>query len=167
MSRTFRLLQDISLECHLVQVDPMFSRRGVQIPNAFPTLVSVSCDLVSCHVTALEWLLMINLRWLDCDTPFLFIFACVCESSFSGFGTSNDTSFTDEGVSQCGLAMIYVSNHRHVADVVLLVHDLTDLVCRKIHLNWKTNICKNSRREDRILGCRTIGRKTIGRNDNW
>ena len=35
--------------------------------------------------------------------------------------------------------MVHVGNHRHVTDVFLIVHDLTDLVYREIHLETERN----------------------------
>ena len=39
----------------------------------------------------------------------------------------------DEGVSESGFTMIDVSDNGHITDVLLLVHDLTDLVNRKVN----------------------------------
>ena len=74
------------------------------------------------------------LRGLDGNTAVLLILSGIGETSLTSFGTSNDTGFTDEGVSQGGFTVIHVSDDGHVTDVVLLVHDRTDLVNRKVHL---------------------------------
>ena len=47
--------------------------------------------------------------------------------------TCDDAGFADEGVGERGLAVVHVGNHRHVTDVPLLIHDLTDLVDREVH----------------------------------
>ena len=39
----------------------------------------------------------------------------------------------DEGVSESGFTMIDVSDNGHITDVLLLVHDLTDLVNREVN----------------------------------
>ena len=75
-----------------------------------------------------------GLRRLDGDATFLFVFTGVGESSFSSFGTGDDTSLGYKGVSQSWLSMIYVSNDGHVSDVLLLVHHPTDFVYCKVHL---------------------------------
>jgi hypothetical protein len=36
--------------------------------------------------------------------------------------------------------VINVSNHGHVSDVLLLVHELTDLVDREVHLQHKLEV---------------------------
>lgn len=47
---------------------------------------------------------------------------------------SNDTGLAHQGVGQGRLAMVDMSDDRHVPDVRLLVHDPTDLVCSEVHL---------------------------------
>jgi len=69
---------------------------------------------------------------LDGDASFLFVLSGVSESGLTGLAASDDTSFTDKRVSKGRLAVIDVSDDGHVSDVLLLVHDLTDLIYRKI-----------------------------------
>jgi len=69
---------------------------------------------------------------LDGNASFLFVLSGVSESGLTGLAASDDTSFTDKRVSKGRLAVIDVSNDGHISDVLLLVHDLTDLIYRKI-----------------------------------
>lgn len=75
-----------------------------------------------------------NLRGLDGDASFLFVLPGIGEPGLTSPGTGNDTSFADQRVCQRRLAMIDVGNHRHVTDVFLFVHDVTDLVYSEVHL---------------------------------
>lgn len=83
------------------------------------------------------------LRWLDGDATFLLIFPRVSETGLSSAGRGDDTSLWHKRVGQSWLSVIYVRNHRHVADVGLLVHDGTDLVDCKVHLRWCDERKKN------------------------
>ena len=65
---------------------------------------------------------------LDGNTTFLFVSTGVREAGVSSIFAGNDTGLCNKGVSQSGLSMVDVSNHRHVTDVVSVVHDLSDLV---------------------------------------
>ena len=73
-------------------------------------------------------------RRLDGDTTFLFVLSSIRETGLSSLGTSDDTGFGHEGIGQGGLAVIDVGNHGHVPDVLLLVHESTNLVDREVHL---------------------------------
>lgn len=75
-----------------------------------------------------------NLRGFDCNTSFLFVFSSVCSSGFTSFGWGNDTGFGQKRISQRRFAVIDVSNNRHVSDIVLFVHNGTDLVYGEVHL---------------------------------
>jgi hypothetical protein len=55
------------------------------------------------------------------------------EALVSSIGLSNDTGLADKRVSQGRLAVIDVSDHRHVANVRTLVHDHADLVYSEVH----------------------------------
>ena len=78
-----------------------------------------------------------NLRWLNCNTSFLFVFSCVRSSGFTSFSTSNDTGFRQQRIRQSGLAMIDMGNHGHVPNVMFSVHDTTDLGYCKVHLETR------------------------------
>ena len=69
-----------------------------------------------------------HLRRLDGNTSFLLVFACVGKSRLSSPLPGDDASLAHEGVGERGLAVIDVSNHRHVADVRPLVHNSTNLL---------------------------------------
>jgi len=73
-------------------------------------------------------------RRFDCDAAFLLIFSCVGESRLSSFWRSDDASLAHQGVRQRRFAVVDVCNNRHVTNVLLFVHDLTDLVDREVHL---------------------------------
>ena len=73
-------------------------------------------------------------RGLDGDAALLLILPRVGDPRLAGFGRGDDAGLGDERVGQGGLSVINVSNHGHVADVVLLVHDRPDLVDREVHL---------------------------------
>ena len=77
---------------------------------------------------------MNHTRRLDCDAAFLFVFPRVGEPCLAGFRRRDDASLTHEGVGQRRLAVVDVRYHRHVTNVPLFVHDLTDLVDREVHL---------------------------------
>lgn len=49
--------------------------------------------------------------------------------------------------------MIDVGNHRHVTDVVFTIHDLTDLVYRKIHLYRKKKFSLVYKQKNMELVC--------------
>lgn len=84
------------------------------------------CTLSSLHLD-LSPPTQLSSRGLDRDASFLLILAGIGEPCLPCSGTSYDPGFTDEGVCQRRLAVINMSNHRHVADVSPLVHDRTDL----------------------------------------
>ena len=78
-----------------------------------------------------------NLRRLDGDTSLLLVLPGVSGPGLTGFGAGNDTSLGQKGVGQCGLAVVDVSNNTHVTNVMLFVHDPTDLVHGEIDLGNK------------------------------
>jgi len=65
---------------------------------------------------------------LDGDTSFLFILSGIGGSGISSSFTGNDTGFGNEGISECGLSVIDVSNDGHVSDLSSPVLALSDLV---------------------------------------
>ena len=71
---------------------------------------------------------------LDGDAALLLVLAGVGGPRLAGLGRGDDAGLGQERVRQGGLAVVHVGDHGHVADVVLLVHDPTDLVDREIHL---------------------------------
>mmetsp|Transcript_25555 Transcript_25555/g.37753 ORF Transcript_25555/g.37753 Transcript_25555/m.37753 type:complete len:234 (+) Transcript_25555:2125-2826(+) len=70
---------------------------------------------------------------LDGDTSLLLICTCIRVSRSTCMSGRDDTSLTDERISQSRLAVIDVSDHRHVSDVVLVVHDGPHLIGCEIH----------------------------------
>lgn len=68
-----------------------------------------------------------NTSGLDGNTTFLFICAGVSESGGSSLFAGNDTGFANERVGQGRFTVVDVGNHRHVANVRRVVHDLSDL----------------------------------------
>ena len=74
---------------------------------------------------------------LDGNGTILLVLTGVHETGFASLCACDDTGFTDEGVSKGRFAVIDVGNHGHVPDVGPTVHDLTDLVYGKVHLEKK------------------------------
>ena len=65
---------------------------------------------------------------LNGDTTLLLVSTSVSEAGITSILTSNNAGFGDEGIGQGRFTVIDVGNHRHVTDVVTVVHDLTDLL---------------------------------------
>jgi len=65
------------------------------------------------------------------DSSVLFILSCVHVSRISSFGCFNNTSFSNQWVCQSRFSVIDVSNNWQVTDVILVVHNLSNL------FNWK------------------------------
>jgi len=65
------------------------------------------------------------------DSSILFILSCVHVSRISSFGCFNNTSFSNQWVCQSRFSVIDVSNNWQVTDVILVVHNLSNL------FNWK------------------------------
>ena len=80
----------------------------------------------------------LHLRGFDGNTSFLFVFSGICGSGLSSLCGSNNTSLGQQGIGQRGLAVVNVSNHGHVPDIVFPVHDATDLINGKVHLKKLT-----------------------------
>ena len=76
----------------------------------------------------------LHLRGLDGDTSLLLILSCISGAGLASLGGSDDASLGHQGVGQGGLAVVHVGNHGHVPDVPLLVHTLSHLVYREVHL---------------------------------
>ena len=68
-----------------------------------------------------------NTSGLDGNTTFLFICAGVSESGISSLFAGDNSGFCNERVGQGRFTVVDVGNHGHVADVVRVVHDLSDL----------------------------------------
>ena len=89
-----------------------------------------------------------GLRGLDGDASLLLVLPGVGGPALSGLGGGDDTGLGHQGVGQGGLAVVHVGNHGHVPDVPLLVHTLSHLVYREVHLDkvkirtWKREIPK-------------------------
>jgi hypothetical protein len=69
-----------------------------------------------------------NTSGFDGNTTFLFVRSRVGVTSLTGLLLGNNTSTTHERVGKSRLSVIDVSNNRHVTNVMLLVHDLTELI---------------------------------------
>ena len=80
---------------------------------------------------------MIYLRGFDGDASLLLVLPGVGGPGLTSLGSGNDTGLGQKGIGQSGLAVVHVGNHGHVADVVPLVHDATDLVDGEINLEIK------------------------------
>ena len=65
---------------------------------------------------------------LDGNAALLLVFTSVGEAGVASSLAGNDTGFCDEGVGKGALAVVDVSNDRHVADVIRMIHDLADLI---------------------------------------
>lgn len=77
-----------------------------------------------------------HLRGLDSDAAFLLILTSVSEARLPGPRGGDDARLAHEGVGERGLAVVHVSDDRHVSDVGFLVHDGTDLIYCEVHLWW-------------------------------
>ena len=76
-----------------------------------------------------------GLRGLDGDASLLLVLPGIGGPALSGLGGGDNTGLGHQGVGQGGLAVIHVGDHGHVPDVPLLVHTLSHLVYREVHLN--------------------------------
>ena len=85
-------------------------------------------------------------RRLDGDAALLLVLAGVREACLARLRTRDDARLADERVGQRRLAVVDVRDHGHVANVLLLVHDRSDLVHSEIHLQ---------RRAIRLAGLKT------------
>ena len=65
---------------------------------------------------------------LDGNATLLLVFTSVGKAGVASSLASNNAGFCDKGVGKGALAVVDVSNDRHVADVIRRVHDLADLI---------------------------------------
>ena len=73
----------------------------------------------------------------DGDTTLLLVGTSVGGADIASLVAGNNTSFGNEGVSEGGLAVIDVSDDRHVTDLVRLTHDFSNLVNSEVwHIVW-------------------------------
>lgn len=86
---------------------------------------------------------------LDGDAAVLLVLPGVGEAGLSRVLGGDDACLRHERVSQRGLAVVYVRDHGHVPDVVLLVHDLTELVRREVNLRASSSSCKEKTEQER------------------
>lgn len=70
---------------------------------------------------------------LDGDTSSLFVFSGIHVSGISGGLLGDDTGLGNQGVGESRLSVVDVGNDGHVSDVVLLVHDFSDLVSGEVN----------------------------------
>ena len=77
-------------------------------------------------------------RGLNGDSPLLFISSRISGSLPTGLGTGDDPSLTQQGVSQSGLAVVHVGDHRHVTDVMPLAHNGVEFVDTAHHLQHRS-----------------------------
>lgn len=84
---------------------------------------------------------------LDGDAAVLFVLAGVGEASLSRVLGGDDARLGHQRVREGGLAVVDVRDHGHVPDVVLLVHDLTELVRGEVNL-WELSSEQESGRRD-------------------
>jgi len=78
---------------------------------------------------------------LDSDTTFLFVGTGVSGAGVAGLIASNNTGFGNERVCQGRLAVIDVSDNRHVTDLFRVSHDFSNLVnCKVWHLECFKNL---------------------------
>ena len=73
-------------------------------------------------------------RRLDGDAALLLVLARVGEAGLASLGRGDDARLAHERVGERRLAVVDVRNHGHVADVLLLVHERTDLVDGEVNL---------------------------------
>lgn len=73
-------------------------------------------------------------RGLDGDAAVLLILAGVSKARLTRVLGGDDACLRYQGIGKGRLAVVHVRDHGHVAYVVLLVHDLTELVRREVNL---------------------------------
>lgn len=78
-------------------------------------------------------------RRLDRDAALLLVLARVREARLARSRVRDDARLAHERVRERRLAVIDVGNHGHVTNVLLLVHETTDLVHCKVHLYTHTH----------------------------
>lgn len=72
---------------------------------------------------------------LDSNAAVDLFLETVREAGITSIFTGDDAGFCDERVRQGGLSVVDVRNHRHVSDLLSVVHDLADLVeCEVWHV---------------------------------
>jgi hypothetical protein len=79
---------------------------------------------------------------LDGNTSVLLVLTSISKTNVTGIFLGNDTSSSDERIGQSGLAVIDVSNDRHITDVMGLIHNESHLVHSKVHHFRKFIIAK-------------------------
>lgn len=73
-------------------------------------------------------------RRLDADATLLFVVARVREARLARLLVGDDARLTDERVTERTLAVVQMSDHRHVSYIILLVHDAADVIHRNLAL---------------------------------
>jgi hypothetical protein len=81
-----------------------------------------------------------NTGRFDGDTTFLLVLTSVSVSGISSNVLGDDSCLADQGVRESTLSVIDVGNDRHVSDVVLVVHDLSDLLNGEVDHSFSSTI---------------------------
>jgi len=100
-----------------------------KIDQKFVTVVVVLEEL---HIAFVKLVKERNGGRFDGNGSLLLIFSSISESGLACSRTGDDTGFGYERIGKGGLAVVDVSDDGHVSDVLLPVHDLTDLIYGKI-----------------------------------
>jgi hypothetical protein len=79
---------------------------------------------------------------LDGNSSVLLVLTGISETNVTGIFLGNDTSSSDKRIGQSGLAVVDVSNDRHITDVMGLIHNESHLVHSKVHHFRKFIIAK-------------------------
>jgi len=96
-------------------------------------LVTVVVALEELHVALVELVEQGDSGGLDGNGSLLLVLSGVGESSFTGSRAGDDTRLGYQRIGQSRLTVVDVGDDGHVSDVLLPVHDLTDLINGKVH----------------------------------
>mmetsp|Transcript_14461 Transcript_14461/g.37262 ORF Transcript_14461/g.37262 Transcript_14461/m.37262 type:complete len:589 (-) Transcript_14461:108-1874(-) len=111
--------------------------REVDVPRGVDQvdeeIAPVSLSLESGEPLLFHLVVQGNSGGLDRDATLLLVGSGVGQALVSGVLDGDDTGGGDEGVGEGGLSVVDVRNNTHVSDVMLLVHERTDLVNSELH----------------------------------
>jgi len=96
-------------------------------------LVTVVVALEELHVAFIKLVEQGDSGGLDGNGSLLLVLSGVGESSLTSSGAGDDTRLGYQRVSQSRLTVVDVGDDGHVSDILLPVHDLTDLIDGKVH----------------------------------